>query len=157
MAATPRLTTHSTGAESAWLYKVFLFVFFLHFFLIFPERSPLLRRFPLIGYLIYLPILFISLPYDLLPALCTAGWLVTVNLSLPGWLLPLTTVVGLSYPSACLSVLIFTSVSRPANEYFHIYSLQITSSLMPELTGRQRLYQAFNLADDKQADSAPVE
>jgi hypothetical protein len=31
------------------------------------------------------------------------------------------------------------------------------SSLTPELTGRETLYQAFNLANEKQADSAPVE
>jgi hypothetical protein len=29
--------------------------------------------------------------------------------------------------------------------------------LTPELTGREELYQAFNLANERQADSAPVE
>jgi hypothetical protein len=35
--------------------------------------------------------------------------------------------------------------------------LSKASHLTPELTGREVLYQAFNLADEKQANSAPVE
>jgi hypothetical protein len=31
------------------------------------------------------------------------------------------------------------------------------SNLTPELTGREGLHQAFNLANEKQADSAPVQ
>jgi hypothetical protein len=32
-----------------------------------------------------------------------------------------------------------------------------TQHLTSELTGREELYQAFNLSHEKQADSAPVE
>jgi hypothetical protein len=39
----------------------------------------------------------------------------------------------------------------------YLSSYQTISNLTPELTGREELYQAFNLADERQADSAPVE
>jgi hypothetical protein len=49
--------------------------------------------------------------------------------------------------SACLERdLISKLLSKHSNEH-----------LTPELTGREELYQAFNLANERQADSAPVE
>lgn len=48
-------------------------VLWLHFFLVFPERSSLLRRFPSLEYLIYLPFLLIILPNRLIWAWANAG------------------------------------------------------------------------------------
>lgn len=47
---------------------------FLHFCLIFPERSPLLRRFPKLESLIYLPILLVTVPIRLLLVPQYAGY-----------------------------------------------------------------------------------
>jgi serine phosphatase RsbU (regulator of sigma subunit) len=44
----------------------------LRFFLIFPERSPLLRRFPMLEWLIYLPFLLFILPPDIVGKVMTA-------------------------------------------------------------------------------------
>ncbi|MGI8837718.1 MAG: PDZ domain-containing protein, partial [Pyrinomonadaceae bacterium] len=83
-------------------------VFMLHLFLIFPERSPLLRRFPRLAYLIYIPALFVFLPYKVLYDLNTAGWGEAVNLKLQDWFYPLTFGVGVLYALAIFSVIILT-------------------------------------------------
>lgn len=80
----------------------------LHLFLIFPERSPLLRRFPRLAYLIYIPALFVFLPYKVLYDLNTAGWGEAVNLKLQDWFYPLTFGVGVLYALAIFSVIILT-------------------------------------------------
>ena len=51
-----------TALLAQTLSTIFLPVF-LRFFLIFPERSPLLRRFPRLEWLIYLPYLLLLLPF----------------------------------------------------------------------------------------------
>jgi phosphoserine phosphatase RsbU/P len=45
------------------LASLFLWPVFVHFFLIFPERSPILKRYPNIEYFVYLPQLLTILPY----------------------------------------------------------------------------------------------
>jgi sigma-B regulation protein RsbU (phosphoserine phosphatase) len=45
------------------LASLFLWPVFVHFFLIFPERSPILQRYPNIEYFVYLPQLLTILPY----------------------------------------------------------------------------------------------
>jgi len=71
-----------------WIYLAALLtqslatVFFpavLRFFLIFPERSPLLRRFPKLEWLIYLPYLLLLAPREIVGAILTA-----FNMS-PAW------------------------------------------------------------------------
>jgi hypothetical protein len=49
------------------------FPLFTHFFLVFPERSPLLRRFPRLEALLYLPALFILFPDQFIFAVSTYG------------------------------------------------------------------------------------
>jgi hypothetical protein len=83
-------------------------VFMLHLFLIFPERSPLLRRFPRLAYLIYIPALCVFLPYTALYNLNTAGWGEAVNLKIQDWFYPLTFGVAVLYALAILSVIILT-------------------------------------------------
>ncbi len=49
-------------------------LFFVHFVLVFPERSPLLRRFPKLEWLIYVPYVFCFTPTIVLTQLAYAGW-----------------------------------------------------------------------------------
>ncbi|MBD0314117.1 MAG: hypothetical protein ICV86_15040, partial [Microcoleus sp. T3-bin5] len=86
----------------------FAIVFMLHLFLIFPERSPLLRRFPRLAYLSYLPALFVLLPYKVLYDLDTAGWGETANLKIQDWFYPLTFGVNVLYALAIFPVIILT-------------------------------------------------
>jgi predicted Ser/Thr protein kinase len=60
---------------------IFCAPLFLHFCLVFPERSTLLRRFPNLERLIYLPCLLISLPLRLLLILQFAGYSVFTSFS----------------------------------------------------------------------------
>ncbi len=53
----------------------------LHFTLVFPERSTLLRRFPKLEWLIYLPFLLFMLPYHLAEVFQFAGYSVPTNVS----------------------------------------------------------------------------
>jgi sigma-B regulation protein RsbU (phosphoserine phosphatase) len=71
-----------------WMYLAVLLtqslatVFFpaiLRFFMIFPERSPLLKRFPKLEWLIYLPYLLLIAPREIVGAILTAFHLA------PGW------------------------------------------------------------------------
>jgi hypothetical protein len=80
----------------------------LHLFLIFPERSPLVRRFPRLTSLIYIPALCVFVPYYLLLNLNTAGWSGAVALNIQDWFYPLTFGVGVLYGLAILSVLVLT-------------------------------------------------
>ncbi|MDQ3818159.1 MAG: hypothetical protein M3362_10755, partial [Acidobacteriota bacterium] len=86
----------------------FALVFMLHLFLIFPERSPLLRRFPRLAYLIYLPALCFFLPYFALYSLNTAGWGEAVNLKIQDWFYPLILGVAILYTLAIFWVIIST-------------------------------------------------
>jgi hypothetical protein len=64
---------------------------------------------------------------------------------------------------------VVTRGAKPFNSHQHSIAQAVTlnvnrfkfspaaQSLTPELTGREVLYQAFNLANESQADSAPVE
>jgi sigma-B regulation protein RsbU (phosphoserine phosphatase) len=47
----------------AKIVSLFFPALFLHFFLVFPEPSPLLRRFPRLEYYLYLPYLLMAFPY----------------------------------------------------------------------------------------------
>ena len=87
---------------------VFIIVFLLHFFLVFPDRSPLLKRFPRLAYLIYLPALCVLVPYQALYNLNTAGWRGPVHLR--DWFYPLTFGVIVLYSLAIFSVIILTYV-----------------------------------------------
>ncbi|MBO0801133.1 MAG: hypothetical protein J2P31_20130, partial [Blastocatellia bacterium] len=49
--------------------RIFFLPLFLHFFLLFPQRGPLARRFPQLEYLLYLPSLALSLPISAMEAL----------------------------------------------------------------------------------------
>jgi sigma-B regulation protein RsbU (phosphoserine phosphatase) len=54
------------------------FPIFFHFFLIFPEPSPLLRRFPHLGRYLYLPYLLLFLPVSVLPYMVPQRYLAGV-------------------------------------------------------------------------------
>lgn len=86
----------------------FTLVFMLHFFLVFPERSPLLRRFPRLAYLVYIPAVCVFLPYTVLYSLNTAGWSGLVNLNIQAWFYPLAFGFSVLYALAILSTLVFT-------------------------------------------------
>jgi len=68
----PEIPGAAFAGSSLWLIGLmvcgstvsnFVWPVFLHFFLIFPERSPLLRRFPRVEVYLYLPYLLLFLPF----------------------------------------------------------------------------------------------
>jgi eukaryotic-like serine/threonine-protein kinase len=91
-------------------YASFFPAFLLHLSLIFPDRSPLLKRFPRLTYLIYIPILFFSLPYKALIDLNAAGWSGAVNFNIQSWFFPLIFALNALYVLAALAVLVLTYV-----------------------------------------------
>jgi hypothetical protein len=58
-------------------------------------------------------------------------------------------------PATRIIPLTFPSLNRGATGSF--FDFMRSGDITPELTGREGLYQAFNLADERQANSAPVE
>jgi branched-subunit amino acid transport protein len=81
---------------------------FLHFCLIFPERSSLLRRFPKLERLIYLPYLFIILPGKVLLTLQFTGYSMLTALSAVILLVNVENYTFALYILAGLLVLVFT-------------------------------------------------
>ncbi len=79
---------------------------FLHFCLIFPERSSLLRRFPKLERLIYLPYLFIILPAKVLLTLQFTGYSMLTSLS------AVTLLAIVENYSANLYSLVFVSIEK---------------------------------------------
>lgn len=74
----------------------------LHFFLIFPERSSVLRRVPALERLIYLPCLLFILPGHLLAAAKIVDYKVPINSSVQIFFLVATGICGMLYFLACV-------------------------------------------------------
>ncbi|MFN2456321.1 MAG: protein kinase, partial [Pyrinomonadaceae bacterium] len=81
---------------------------FLHFCLVFPERSTLLRRFPKLERLIYLPYLLIILPISVVLNLQFAGYSTLTALSAIAFLVDIENYTVDLYALVGLLVLIFT-------------------------------------------------
>jgi eukaryotic-like serine/threonine-protein kinase len=81
---------------------------FLHFFLIFPEESPLLRRFPLLEWYLYVPFLLIFLPHT---AIYLVLWAISPDRAIAfrqAFFSPAIFLLGLAYFAGGLLSLVVT-------------------------------------------------
>lgn len=98
-------TLPSWGGYAVSFIRIIATIFvpvFLHFFLIFPERSLLLRRFPRLVRWVYLPYWFVMLPLFTLQVLIDGGYVQTENRLWRDWPDSIFTVLALSYLAAGL-------------------------------------------------------
>jgi len=100
--------------RAAFLASQFALPLLIHLFLIFPERSRILRRFPRLEWLIYLPILFYGLPISLISQLTHEGWTQLDFLNESNLLKIISPLIISSFFIATIAILIFNYVKAEA-------------------------------------------